>query len=96
MKIKLTPQRRNDDIELIKQGDILFINGESFDFSLLVEGARLPFGSVNCEYIIGDVYRVNNEIELTLILPYNTTHSEQRKFPKEILIFKDGIVELPK
>ena len=95
MKINLTPQRRDDDITLVKQGDILFINGESFDFSPLPEGARLPYGSINCDYIVGDVYRIDGEIELTLILPYNKSHSNQRKFPNDLIILEDGPVELP-
>jgi hypothetical protein len=95
MKIKLSPQRRDDDLTLIKDKDCLLINGEIFDFSQLVEGAVLPFGSINCDFIVGDVYRKNGVIELVIVLPYNKHHSNQRKFPTDIIINFDGEVELP-
>ena len=56
----------------------------------------MPVGSVNCEFIVGDVIRKNGHIILTLILPYNSTHSKARKFPKDLINVKDGLVELPK
>jgi hypothetical protein len=96
MIIKLTPQRRDDNLELIKNNDSLYINGELFDFSQLPNGARLPFGSVNSKFVVGDVYRIDNQIEITIILPYNTSHSSARKFPTTLNVNTDGLVELPK
>ncbi|PRC05092.1 hypothetical protein CQ006_12285, partial [Pseudomonas cedrina] len=48
MIIKLIPQRRDDELVVSKRGDVLTINGESFDFRELPEGAALPSSAVDC------------------------------------------------
>ena len=96
MHITLTPQRRDDTLTVIKQGDALTINGTAYDFSQLPDGGTLPAEAVDCEFVIGSVDRVNGELELTLLLPHGVNASEAARFPQLIIDPADGKVELPK
>ena len=42
MIITFFPLRSDATLALSRQGDVLSVNGEAFDFSDLPEGARLP------------------------------------------------------
>jgi len=96
MKIKLSPQRRDDSLSVFKQGDVLTINGTDYDFTDLPDGGTLPAEAVDSEFVIGSVNRANGEIELTLLLPHGPNASEAARFPRPILDPADGEVELPK
>ena len=96
MNIKLSPQRRDDTLTVIKQGDVLTINGTEYDFTDLPDGGTLPADAVDSEYVIGSVDRVNGELELTLLLPHGANASEAARFPQPIIDPADGEVELPK
>jgi hypothetical protein len=96
MKINLSPQRREETLTVIKQGDVLTINGIDYDFSQLSDGGTLPADAVDSEFVIGSVDRVNGELELTLLLPHSADASEAARFPQPIIDPADGEVELPK
>ena len=96
MKIILSPQRRDDTLTVIKQGDTLTINGTAYDFSQLPDGGTLPADAVDCEFVIGSVDRVDGELELTLLLPHGANASEAARFPEPIIDPADGKLELPK
>ena len=95
MKINLSPQVRNGTLSVSKSGDALTINGVTYDFTPLTEGSTLPAAAVDCEYIVGPVSRVDNEIELTLLLPITRDASEAAKYPEPIIMTTDGEVVLP-
>lgn len=95
MKITLSPQRRDDTLSVIVTGDTLIINGEVMNFGPLPEGGTLPSSAVGCEWLIGDVIRVNGQIELTIILPHAADATEAARFPEPLFIAVDGAVELP-
>lgn len=95
MKINLSPQVRTDALVVSKSGDALTINGVVYDFAPLTEGSTLPAEAVECEYIVGPVSRVDNEIELTLLLPITADASEAAKYPEPITLTTDGEVVLP-
>lgn len=94
MLISFTPMRRDDRLELVKQGDALIINGEEFDFSALPEGAVLPRDAVSCDWLASDVERVGGVIHLTLILPHGADATPERLFPAPVEA-GDGTVPLP-
>ena len=96
MKITLSPQRRDDALTVIKQGDTLTINGTAYGFSQLPDGGTLPAEAVDCEYIVDSVNRVDGELELTLLLPHGANASEAARFPEPIINPADGELELPK
>lgn len=84
MKITFTPNSRFDTLELSKNGDVLTINGEEFDFSPLPDGNRVPAKS---NWIIGPVLRKDGKLQLTIACPSileNLTVDA-----------KDGVIEVP-
>ena len=95
MLINFSPIRSDRTLEITKTGETLTINGESFDFSQLPEGATLPREAIGCEFIVSDVNRVNGEIELTILLPHGANASHEARFPQPITMTTDGQVVLP-
>lgn len=95
MKITLSPQRREDTLTVSKQGDMLTINGQSYDFSPMPDGSTLPADAIDCEFIAGDVERIDGVLHITLILPHGPDASEAARFPEPIIDPADGPLELP-
>ncbi|WP_193039468.1 MULTISPECIES: hypothetical protein [unclassified Pseudomonas] len=96
MIIKFCPQRRDDELTVSKRSDVLTINGELFDFRELPEGAVLPASAVECDFVIGDVTRLNGELIITLLLPCGPEATDAANFPLDIVSPPDGKVSLPK
>ena len=95
MLINFSPIRSDRALEITKTGETLTINGESFDFSQLPNGATVPREAIGCEFIISDVNRVNGEIELTILLPHGANASHEARFPEPINMTTNGQVVLP-
>lgn len=95
MKINLTPQRRDDVLDVSVAGNSITLNGVVFDFSQMSDGDTLPAGAVNSEWFVGDVHKADGEIELTLILPLPMNYSPAQAFPEPLLVTADGPVALP-
>lgn len=95
MIINLSPQRRDDGLAVTKSGDVLTINGETFDFSDLPEGATIPAGEVPCDWIVGPVERVGGELRLSIILPVGPDAEPWQAFPDPIIGPPDGPLDLP-
>jgi hypothetical protein len=95
MKITLSPQRRDDNLQVIKSGDTLTINGTEYDFSVVPDGATLPKDAVDCPWLASDVERIDGVLHLTLLLPNSATASEAARFPAPIINPADGALELP-
>ena len=95
MHIKLSPQRRDDKLTVIKQGDTLTINGTAYDFSVIPDGATLPKDATECEWLASDVERIGGQLHLTLLLPHGKDASEAVRFPQPIVNPTDGTLELP-
>ena len=96
MHIKLSPQRRDDQITVIKSGDTLSVNGEVFDFSAIPEGATLPADAISSEFFSGPVERIEGVLHLTLTLPHGASPQQHVAFPADIINPHDGEIELPK
>ncbi|MFL1415330.1 hypothetical protein ACI77M_03680 [Pseudomonas fildesensis] len=96
MLIKLSPQRRDDTLAISKRSDVLTINGERFDFRELPEGAVLPASAVDCDFVVGDVTRLNGELIITLLLPCGPEATDSANFPFDIVSSPDGNVSLPR
>ena len=95
MQITLLPVRLDETLLLDREGDILYVNGEVFDFSPLTEGATLPWGAVNPLWFPGDIHRVNGVLHLTVRLPIGPNAPESMRFPAAITVVGDGAVDLP-
>lgn len=96
MKITLSPQRRDDTLDVIKSGDTLTINGVAYDFSVVPDGATLPRDAVDCAWLVSDVERIDGVLHLTLILPHGADASYEARFPTHLLDPADGLLEFPK
>lgn len=97
MKINLYPVIIDEAFIVTKLGDVLTINGEEFDFSVIAEGGQLPQSAIASDWFIQEasVTRVDGEIELTLRLPLPWNYSPEQAFPVPLLNVPDGIVAFP-
>ena len=96
MKINLSPQRRDNTLTVVKQGDTLTINGTAYDFSVIPDGATLPKDATDCAWLASDVERIDGVLHLTLLLPYGANASEAARFPQPMINPANGELELPK
>ena len=85
-KINLSPQVREDSISVSVSGSSITINGQTFDLSPLVDGATLPRDAFATEFIVSDVTRSGNVIELTLLYPIPHNATEEQRFPQPIYV----------
>lgn len=95
MKISLSPVRLDKELTLSRNGDVLEINGEAFDFSGIPEGASLPPGAVSCDWLASDIERINGVLHLTLILPHGANAPQETTYPAPLEVTEDGPIELP-
>lgn len=95
MKIYLSPQRRDDTLEVVKRGDILTVNGEDFDFSPVGEGDTLPHEAISSIWFAGSVERIDGQLTLTLLLPNPWNYSQEQAFPVPLENVADGPVAFP-
>ncbi len=95
MRIKLSPQRREDTLAVVKAGNILTVNGEVFDFSQMKDGDTLPQSAIRSEWFAGDVDNIGGELTLTLLLPLPANFSQEQAFPVDLTNVPDGPVVFP-
>ena len=95
MKITLSPTRSDAPLSISKQGDALTINGVTYDFSVIPDGATLPASAVDCEYITGNIERINGVLQISLVLPHGPNPSQAVAFPEPLINPADGVLELP-
>ncbi|WP_207864872.1 hypothetical protein [Pseudomonas sp. 58(2021)] len=96
MIIKLSPIRMEGTMTLSKAGDALTIDGETFDFTALPEGAVLPAEAVGSPRVVQPVERVGGQLIITLALPIAVDAGEAACFPADIANPPDGEVSLPR
>ena len=96
MIIFLSPQRRDDMLTVSKSGDVLVVNGETFDFSKVGEGDTLPLAAIKSMWFSGDVSRTDGELSLTLLFPNPWNYSPEQAFPAPLQGVPDGAIALPK
>lgn len=98
MRISFSPQRPVTPPRLpviIKTGDILTVNGASFDFSNLPDGGEMSAEDVPCDWIVGSVRRVSGDLRVTLLLPVGPTPSAAVAFPDDLIDPPDGPIVMP-
>lgn len=95
MILNLSPQRRDAAPTVSVAGDVLTVDGASYDFSSLAEGDVLAAGVVPCAWITGPVTRAGGHIVVTLILPHGPAPSAAVSNPEPITVTVDGPVTLP-
>lgn len=95
MNIKLVPQINGGNLELVKSGSTLVINGEAFDFSPMSEGSILPRDAITSDWFVGDVGMNDGVISMALIFPIPLNYSPEQAFPEPLTSIPDGPVALP-
>ena len=95
MIISFSPQRRDDTLVVSKSDDVLTINGDVIDLSVIPDGATLPASAIDNEWIVGNVDRIDGILQVTLILPHGRNPSRAVAFPDPITVTEDGLIELP-
>ncbi|HEJ4559488.1 hypothetical protein [Pseudomonas aeruginosa] len=100
MLITLSPYlplpESDEHLSLSRTGDVLTVNGQSFDFTPLPEGGELPAEAIGSEWFAGPVLRRAGRLELILRFPLAIDASAAARFPEPLLIEADGPVELPR
>lgn len=95
MKINLSPQGRDDTLQVYRADATLIVNGESFDFSRMNDGDTLPAAAIQSQWFVNQVENVGGELELTLLLPLPQNYSPAQAFPVPLLDVPDGEVQFP-
>lgn len=95
MHITFSPQRSDDTLTVLRQGDTLSINGDAFDFSALPDGATIASENSPSPWITGPIERIDGKLHLTLLLPYGPNPSAAVAFPEPLVDPADGELELP-
>lgn len=95
MKIVFSPQRSDAPLALSRDGDVLDINGETFDFSDLPDGATLPAEAMESWWFAGPVARIDGVLHIALHLPHGPGAPEETRFPKPMTLTTNGPVTLP-
>lgn len=95
MIINLRPVQMDETLSVSKDGDVLTINGEQYDFSTLPEGATINEGSIPSQWIVSDVDRIDGKVVLTLLMPFSGLPPRHVTFPSPIIDPPDGEIILP-
>ncbi|GLE86609.1 hypothetical protein VNPA120661_69490 [Pseudomonas aeruginosa] len=100
MIIKLSPYAplpcSDERLSLSRDGDVLIVNGQVFDFTPLPDGGELPAEAIGSEWFAGPALRRAGGLELILRFPLADDASAAARFPEPLLIEADGPVELPR
>ncbi|WP_166219702.1 hypothetical protein [Pseudomonas atagonensis] len=95
MNIFLSPFSSPDQLEIVKRGDVLTINGEIFDFTPMREGDTLPAAAIQSQWVTRDVEFVDGHLVVTLRFPNPPNASLEQRFPEPLLNVLDGPVAFP-
>lgn len=95
MLIKFSPFSSDERLIVDREGDVLYVNGEVFDFTPLEEGSTLPAEAIDSKWFFGEVIRDNGLLTITLRLPFGPNAPESTRFPEDILVSEDGPVQIP-
>jgi len=95
MRISFTPQRRDDTLTVTREGEVLTINGEVYDFSALPNGGLLPVEAINSDWIVSDVVRTDDGLALTLLLPHGPGPSAAVALPHVLVNPANGVLAIP-
>ena len=92
MKVSFSPQRRDDNLVVEINAEIVKINGKAFDLSVIPNGATLPASATGSEYFIDEISRVNNVLVFTLLLPHGANPPRAIAWPEAVKKTPDGVL----
>lgn len=93
--ISFSPMRDDSQMEASVDGDSLAINGQTFDFSPLPEGALLPLEAIESPWFAGKgVERIDGVLHVKLRLPHDASPPPEVAFPDPVSV-AGGNVPIP-
>ncbi|WP_104902951.1 hypothetical protein [Pseudomonas sp. LH1G9] len=99
MKIKLWPDLVEWPLEASVNGDVITINGEAIDLSVIPDGYRLPGSAVGNKFFVETEYveRKGKTLYFTLRLPVDWNSPEEYRNPVEPIVIeaRSGPVKFP-
>jgi hypothetical protein len=95
MKIHFIPQRRDADLAVTVNGELLIINGLAFDLSGLAAGDKLPADAIGSDYVVGFVERIVGELNVSVALPYGSEPLIDPMQIIEVIAPGTGVVDVP-
>lgn len=95
MIIKLSPQRGNSETVADRAGDVLTVNGVTYDFSVIPPGATLPAEAIDGNDVLGAERDDSGKLTVTLRIMHGPDAPEATRFPEPIIDPPDGVIDLP-
>lgn len=97
MIIKLSPFLMDGVLAVSVAGDVVTVCGEAVDLSVIPDGFRLPSEAIDSPWFspASFIERVNGELSFTLSLPITPRSPVAMRFPEDIKVRRDGVVDLP-
>ena len=95
MILTLSPRRSDETLTVERTGDVLTLNGDDLDLSVIPEGGLLPATAVGTPWIVGNIRRRSGTLSLTLVVPHGPDAPQETRFPTPITLTTDGPVALP-
>lgn len=90
LKLKFTPQRNDEGQLIVNWNDpVLTVQEVQYDLS------ELPDGATAEHEVLRQVIRNGNDYEVLLVLPHGSNASEATRFPQDLEIFENGIINVP-
>lgn len=95
MHITFSPVRRDGRPTISRKGDALIIDGETFDFSGVPDGATLPAEAVASEWVTGAVSRIGGVLQVELMLSHGAAAPPETLDPAPVRVIRNGAVVMP-
>lgn len=89
MFVKLSPQRRDDQLCLARDGSALVFNGTRVDL-VTYDRATAP-----CDWIVAEPQESDDGWHVEVILPHGPAAPHSTRFPDPIEVVSDGEIDLP-
>ena len=96
MIVTFSPIRMDAGLSLVRRGDRLVVNGESFDFADLPDGGTLPREAIASDWFAGDVTRRDGRLHIPVLLPIRANAASAARFPQPVTKDTDGAIRLPR
>lgn len=95
MQIIFSPSRREQQLQLEKEGDVITINGTAYDFSHVAEGEEHQVPDEEAPWFSGPVSRKEGMLIVRLVLPHGANAPQDTRFPQPLIQIEDGPVAVP-
>lgn len=92
LTIRFAPVRRDGELVLERQGNVLLAGGETYDLAALAAEERDSPG----EGWVQSVRLTEEGLEATVLLPHGAEALEAVRFPQPVVVEVDGVIAVPR